>query len=166
MKKYRIIFILSIIAFVVFSCTPKWNNMEDIENSSIIHFPYILNGSLSLDDYSIVEAKGNKEQVNDNAVNNYGFTEGYILPTTPEQDNVIRSTFTDISTNEDYSIISNNCATTVQRSLNAVGINTSITRRETDAFISTSPKVYKPWLPSETFRAIRTNNPNGIYIKR
>lgn len=115
---------------------------------------------------STYNAEGNKQQVKDNEVNNYGFTEGYILPTTPEQDNIIRSTFTDISTNENYSIISNNCATTVQRSLNAVGINTSITRRETDAFISTPPKVYNSWLPSESFKAIRTNNSNGIYIKR
>ena len=55
MKKYRIIFILSIITFVVFSCTPKENNIENIENRSIIHFSYILNDSLSLDDYSTVE---------------------------------------------------------------------------------------------------------------
>jgi hypothetical protein len=115
---------------------------------------------------SAYNAEGNGKQVIDNEVNNYGFTEGYVLPTTPEQDNTIRSTFTDITTNESYNIVSNNCATTVQRSLNAVGINTSINRRETDSFVSTPPKVYNSWLPSETFRAIRTNNPNGIYIKR
>ena len=62
-------------------------------------------------------------------------------------------------------IISNNCATAVQKALNSVEINTTITRKETDSFVSTPSKVYNSWLPSEAFRAIRTNYSNGIYLR-
>jgi hypothetical protein len=113
-------------------------------------------------------AEGNKEQINDNTVNNYGFTEGYILPTTPEQDNTIRSTFTD-AVNQGYSLIDNQCSIAVQKGLNAAGIKTTVTSttqstRWGETFQST--RTYNPYLPSRAFNAIKVNNSNGFYINR
>jgi hypothetical protein len=117
---------------------------------------------------SSYNAEGNKEQINDNTVNNYGFTEGYILPTTPEQDNVIISTFTD-AVNQGYSLTDNQCSIAVQKGLNAVGIKTTATSttkstRWGETFQST--RAYNPYLPSRAFKAIINNNPNGSYIRR
>ena len=114
-------------------------------------------------------AKGSKEQISENAVNNYAFEEGYVIPTTPEQDNTIRETFTDISTNENYSLLSNNCATTVQRSLDAADIQTAVIsitipigRGETFQFT----KTYNSFIPGLLFKSMVKNNPKGTYIKR
>jgi RHS repeat-associated protein len=112
---------------------------------------------------SAYNSKGDKD---DKSINKYGFTEGYILATTPEQDATIRETFVGISQNEEYGIFSNNCATAVQRSLNAVGIKTSETKRMTDVMIGPSTKEVTPWLPSQAFKAIRNSNPNGTYIRK
>jgi hypothetical protein len=117
---------------------------------------------------STYNAKGNKEQINDNTVNNYGFTEGYILPTTPEQDKVIRSTFTD-AVNEGYSLTGNQCSIAVQKGLNAAGIKTTVTSttqstRWGETFQNT--RTYNPYFPSIAFGAIIRNNPNGYYIKK
>ena len=112
---------------------------------------------------SAYNSKGDKD---DKSVDKYGFTEGYTLATTPEQDFKIRETFIGISQNEEYGIFSNNCATAVQRSLGAVGIKTSETKRMTDVMIGPSTKEVTPWLPSQAFKAIMKSNPNGTYIRK
>jgi RHS repeat-associated protein len=122
---------------------------------------------------STYNAEGNKKQISDNTVNNYGFTEGYVFPTTPEQDNIIRNTFTDISQNENYSLgliqgsLPNQCANVTQRSLNAAGIKTTITVttgtiRWGEDFRRT--RTFQPYLPSEAYKAIVRNNSNGFKI--
>ncbi|WP_081795821.1 DUF6443 domain-containing protein [Bacteroides stercorirosoris] len=46
-----------------------------------------------------------------NSINGYGFSEGYIIPTTAKQDNMMRTTFENISQNEEYDLLGNNCST-------------------------------------------------------
>ncbi|WP_455496673.1 DUF6443 domain-containing protein [Coprobacter sp.] len=114
--------------------------------------------------YNIKGDKNDKE-----GSNKYGYTEGYTLPTTPEQDKVIAETFKYISANEEYGIISNNCATAVQKSLGAVGIDTEQKLR-IPANKSLGESGYtirlKPFVPSIAFKIIIRNNPQGIYITK
>jgi RHS repeat-associated protein len=120
-------------------------------------------------------AEGSKEQVANNQVNNYGFKEAFILPTTPEQDKAIREAFTNIANTENYGA-NNQCAQVVQKSLNAAGVQTSIPyvkttieytdRKHGDVFYKSVNAFRNPYWPSDTFRAIINNNPNGTLIKR
>ncbi|MCP9610508.1 RHS repeat domain-containing protein [Coprobacter tertius] len=110
--------------------------------------------------------EGDKE---DKHINSYGYIEGYILPTDKEQDKIIKEKFLDISVNEEYGIISNNCATVVQRSLNAAGIKTDqIQKIPANKFLGESSFTVRrnPFIPSIAFKTIMKNNMNGIYIKK
>ena len=110
-------------------------------------------------------SKGNKE---DKTINSYGFTEGYIIPTSTEQDNKMRDTFSNISRNEDYDIIINNCASAVQRSLNMGGIETRSLHTVPGGKVFGGYKaIYSnSYIPSEAFKVIKINNPNGKYITK
>ena len=110
-------------------------------------------------------SKGNKE---DKTINTYGFTEGYIIPTSTEQDNKMRDTFSNISRNEDYDIITNNCASAVQRSLNMGGIETRSLHTVPGGKVFGGYKaIYSnSYIPSEAFKVIKINNPNGKYITK
>ena len=110
-------------------------------------------------------SKGNKE---DKTINSYGFTEGYIIPTSTEQDNKMRDTFSNISRNEDYDIITNNCASAVQRSLNMGGIETGSLHTVPGGKVFGGYKaIYSnSYIPSEAFKVIKINNPNGKYITK
>ena len=110
-------------------------------------------------------SKGNKE---DKTINSYGFTEGYIIPTSTEQDNKMRDTFSNISRNEDYDIITNNCASAVQRSLNMGGIETRSLHTVPGGKVFGGYKaIYSnSYIPSEAFKVIKINNPNGKYITK
>ena len=55
------------------------------------------------------------------------YDNAYEIKTTPEQDKTIASKFKEISDNESYDFFVNNCATTVNRSLAAGGIEYPIT---------------------------------------
>jgi hypothetical protein len=123
---------------------------------------------------SKVNSKG-EDGKDDKSVNGYGFTEGYVIPTTAEQDNTIRTTFTDISKNEDYSLglidgkLPNHCTTVTQRSLTAAGIKTTITLttgtvRWGEDFRST--RTFQPYLPSQAYKAIKNNNSQGYSVYR
>ena len=78
--------------------------------------------------------------------------------------------------NEGYNLLKNQCANGVQKALNSVGIKTTTIHNfnystSSGAVFPMSPHYkYKaevnPFLPSSAFKAIRDNNPNGIYIKR
>lgn len=109
---------------------------------------------------------------NDENINSYGYSEGYILPTTAEQDNIARETFVSISENEEYSFNPfnpNQCATVTQKALNAAGIKTA---RNNIRIVQRQfrQKEYvidmKPYLPSRTFKSIIRYNPNGQLINR
>jgi RHS repeat-associated protein len=120
---------------------------------------------------SSYNAEGNKEQIMKNEVNNYGFKEAYILPTTSEQDKAIKEAFVNIANNENYSLgiksSANQCAIVTQRSLNAAGINTTEqVFHFYDGMTSTGFWTNEtPYMPNKAFRAIIRNNPNGTYLK-
>ena len=112
----------------------------------------------------------------DMSINTYGFSEGYMIPTSKEQDDIIRDTFISISKNESYDFFGNNCSTVVQKSLEAAGIIT-FTQKSTrhripsshylgeSSFIATI-STSRPVIPSVSFRAIIKNNPQGKMIYR
>ena len=108
------------------------------------------------------------------SINSYGFSEGYIIPTSAEQDSKIRNTFVEISQNEDYDIFGNNCSTVVQRSMEAAGIKTFDKNRISykipldygigESFISIVREKSRPILPSVSFKSIIKHNPQGKMI--
>ena len=112
----------------------------------------------------------------DMSINTYGFSEGYMIPTSKEQDDIIRDTFISISKNESYDFLGNNCSTVVQKSLEAAGIIT-FTQKSTrhripsshylgeSSFIATI-STSRPVIPSVSFRAIIKNNLQGKMIYR
>lgn len=109
----------------------------------------------------------NEKEILDNTVNNYGYNEAYILPTNSTQDNIIETEFRKNAKNG-YSLINNQCAQVVQKSLKAAGINTEEeVFRFYDSMINIGQMVKEaPYMPSSTFRTIRHNNPNGKYIQK
>ena len=110
----------------------------------------------------------------DSSINGYGFQKGYIIPATKEQDNTMRNTFIDISKNEEYSLLGNNCATGVRRTLEAAGIKT-YDDKEKVYHIPANPylgepsrdvkvKPLNPITPQAVFREIIKQNPSGRII--
>ena len=127
----------------------EWNSPQEFINS----------------DYNqgikVKEDKANPE------INAYGYQEGYVLPTTTEQDRIIEDKFID-SINQGYSLIGNHCSIAVQKSLNAVGIETrnpsiEIKNRQMGDVYSVR---INPYLPSNAYQAIKKNNPQGYVIKK
>ena len=106
------------------------------------------------------------------AINHYGFSEGYVIPTNMQQDEIMRQTFEDISKNEEYRLIGNNCVTTVQRAMEAAGLthyeqkvfNISINLgiRKLSVKVTTLP----PLIPAKAFKRIKESNPKGAMIYR
>ena len=122
---------------------------------------------------SIYNSDGSYEEIEHDRINGYGYTEGYILPTTPKEDKKIKYNFMK-AVNEGYNLLKNQCTNSVQKALNSVGVKTTTINKFN--YSTTSGAVYpmpphytvgvNPYLPSLAFKAIRDNNPNGIYIKR
>lgn len=86
----------------------------------------------------------------------------------------MRETFTGISKNEDYSLLGNNCVTTVQRTLEAVGLHSYIIKEVSYRVANRSlgESSYNVTVRSShslrlnsTFRAIIKNN-QEYYIHR
>ena len=110
------------------------------------------------------------------SINTYGFQEGYIIPATKEQDNIIRKTFIDISKNEKYNLFGNNCATGVRRALEAAGIKTYDDKERTyhipaNPYLGESSRDIKvkplsPIMPQTVFREIIKQNPLGRIVYR
>ena len=113
----------------------------------------------------------------DPSINSYGYAEGYVMPATPEQDAVMRETFTGISKNEEYDLMTNNCATAVQKTLESVGFQTfgdEMVRIPANHQLGESSytvnvkniRSIRPIVPSTSFHKIMTHNPQGVYVKR
>jgi hypothetical protein len=66
----------------------------------------------------------NKNSKDDKSMNNYGFTEGYQISSTPEQDETMRNSFSKAAKTK-YNLFNNNCATTVQKAMIEAGIPVS-----------------------------------------
>ena len=118
---------------------------------------------------SLYNSAGDKD---DKSINSYGFNEGYIIPTTREQDTEMRNTFVKISQNEEYDFLGNNCTTTVQRAMEGVGLKTYDMKARKipldygigDSYIIV--KNQRPIIPGDSFQSIIRFNPSGIYIQR
>ena len=114
----------------------------------------------------------------DDTVNNYGFKEGYQIPSTKEQDAIMRDTFTEISKTS-YNLLNNNCATGVQEVMLKAGLAISgesqpvytpmtttmgLINVVTDFKISVTNQINT--IPSTAFKAIMNVNPNGTYYHK
>ena len=110
-----------------------------------------------LSDYN---TKGDtKEQKRgDKMIAGYDFIEGYVIPTSAEQDKDASKEFIRISTEEEYHLLfpSNHCSTTVERALLAAGIDV----RRTDYIIDGSGRKTEikrlHILPTHAYKAIKT----------
>jgi hypothetical protein len=112
------------------------------------------------------QAGEGKERKENPEINAFGYSEGYVLPTTIEQDNVIRFTFTE-AVDQGYDLNDNQCSIAVQKSLNAVGIKTtttSTTRSYRWGEVLEKTRTYNPYLPSSAYNAIKVNNPQGYPV--
>ena len=104
---------------------------------------------------------------NDKNINHYGFSEGYIIPTSKKQDEKIRKTFIEISKKEQYDIFKNNCTTTVQRAMEAATLKTYDMKERKipvdygmgESYITI--KNQRPIIPGTSFRSIIKLNPDG-----
>ena len=119
-------------------------------------------------------SEGDKSDENSNS---YGYSEGYIISTTPKQDEIIRDEFISISQNESYDLLLNNCATAVHRSLVTGGVKAYQTynkratnilniKKNTSAFSLKSSKGNRSNIPSVAFQSIIVHNPKGKLINR
>ncbi|MBQ3605436.1 MAG: hypothetical protein II990_04200, partial [Muribaculaceae bacterium] len=107
---------------------------------------------------------------NDKNYANYDYESAYLIPTTTEQDNIIRTEFIKISKTEDYSInplAPNHCGTAVQRSLQKAGIKVTSERTipSNGTSIGKRNKV-TPFFPNDIYNTIKQNNPYGTEYKK
>ena len=114
------------------------------------------------------ERKQNQEEIN-----NFDYTEAYEIETTPEQDKKIAEKFAELVADEDYNLVSNNCAIVVQRCLRDNGLLPDATGSV--LFVPTNTGAYfnieKPHgivkRPNDAYNYIKKVNPNGtVYKKR
>lgn len=110
-------------------------------------------------------------------MNHFGFSEGFQIPATPEQDAVMRNDFTKIAETE-YNLFNNNCATAVQKVMIDAGIPVSKPTMEpvtipmptpgglVDVFNGYQMKCDIKMIPSSAFKSIMNWNPAGRYIHK
>lgn len=114
---------------------------------------------------------------NDKSKNHYGFSEGYLIKTTSQQDETIRNSFIK-SAEAGYNPVTNNCATAVQKALIDAEIPVSKPSWVPD-FIPIPTQFgivdgfngYKmncdiKIMPSSTFKSIIKWNPSGQYLHK
>ena len=109
-----------------------------------------------------------KEDLENGEVNGYGYQEGYMIPTSEEQDKIVREAFL-ATIDQGYSLIKNQCSMAVQKALNAAGLKTQVNYAYSPMgapALYSSNAQYNPYLPSVAYRTIVANNPNGIYFKK
>jgi hypothetical protein len=66
----------------------------------------------------------NKDSEDNKSVNHFGFSVGYQISSTPEQDETMRNSFSKTAKTE-YNLFNNNCATAVQKAMVEAGIPVS-----------------------------------------
>lgn len=112
--------------------------------------------------HSNYNREGSLEEIKNNEVSNYEFSEAIILPTTSKQDNEAVAQFL-LETNKSYDIGNNNCARAVGITLKSLGINVSFPSTISDSQgngpINISPL---PFLPNTLFRNLKTHYPNAL----
>ncbi len=113
----------------------------------------------------------------DKNVNSYGFSEGYQIETTPEQDETMRNSFSKTAKTE-YDFITNNCATAVQKAMIDADIPVSEPTIVPNYIPMSTPfgivdvlngckmKCDFNIVPSSAFQSIMKWNPKGSYIHK
>ncbi|MDE6099087.1 MAG: hypothetical protein K2G24_09390 [Muribaculaceae bacterium] len=111
----------------------------------------------------------------DKSKNNFGFTEGYLIFTTPEQDAIMRKSFSKTAKSE-YDLFNNNCATAVQKAMVEAGIPVSEPKMVPSYIPMSTPfgivdvingyhmECEFKTIPSFVFESIKEWNPSGVYI--
>ena len=94
---------------------------------------------------------GSPSDVEEDIVNNYGFPELFVLPTTPSQDQKVRETFRKEAQKRYSLVFSHQCANVVEKSLEAAGV-------KTEGHLS--------YFPNMLFENIKKSNPNGLLKTR
>ena len=119
----------------------------------------------------------NDNSKEDKSMNNYGFSEGYHIPTTPEQDAIMRDSFAKIA-NTKYNLVNNNCATAVQQVMIDAVIPVSEPTMEpttipmstpfglVDVFNGYKMKCDMSIIPQIAFESIMEWNRGGEYLHR
>lgn len=111
---------------------------------------------------------------NDRSKNHYGFTEGYQISTTPEQDAIMRNSFIE-KAKTTYTVLGNNCATTVQIVMFDADVpiaepKYSTTHVPANIYIGEPGyDIVKPNInpiPSVAFKSIIKVNPGGTYLHK
>ena len=107
--------------------------------------------------------EGTDKEVQQDNINNYGYKEAFVIPTTRKQDKEIRKKFLQ-ETCQSYNLVNRQCAQVVQRALEAGGIKT--TKLEYLYFDDSTPTEAVLYMPLSTFSAIRNNYSNGKIFNR
>ncbi len=107
-------------------------------------------------------SSGTKQQVRDNDVNNYGFPEGYLIPSSSEQDAKARDAFTK-ETTIPYRLLTHNCATAVEAALNAGGIETTYSVKQ--YYDSEGIVTVQPTMPAILYKTVMSRNPGKVIKK-
>ena len=121
-------------AMLIQNKSGKWQYFS--VNGNNVYISGSFSGGRKFNDLSVGEFKSPQDFLessynlkdNDKSIKTYGFSEGYIIPTTEEQNNIMRKTFIDISQNQSYGIAGNNCSTTVQKSMEVAELNVYYTK--------------------------------------
>ncbi len=133
----------------------NWDSPMDFLNSS----------------YNSKESENNKIDGN---INGYGYSEGYQIETTPKQDKIMRRSFEKTAQTE-YKLISNNCATAVQKAMFDAKIPVASSEYCTTvvpANIKLGESSFKVvtinfrTLPKFAFKSIIKYNPGGKHLKK
>lgn len=119
----------------------------------------------------------NENSKDDKSMNHFGFSEGYLISATPEQDATMRNSFSKTAKTE-YNLINNNCATAVQKAMVEAGIPVSKPTLAPSFIPMPTPsgivEVYNGYqmkcdvniVPSSAFQSIIQWNPTGSYIRK
>ena len=110
------------------------------------------------------------ESKDDKNFTHYDYETAYFIPTTEDQDKIIKEEFIRISTTEEFTIKlikPNHCGTTVQRSLHKAGINNfeDIETPSNGTFPGRRIKIM-PYFPNDIYNTIKNNNPHGKEYKK
>ncbi len=116
----------------------------------------------------------NDDSKDNKSMNHFGFSEGYQISTTPEQDAIMREKFKEMEQTS-YTPLGNNCATTVQSVMFEADLPVSSPKYEVIhipanrslgdiEYHIVRPNI-NPW-PSSAFKSIMKLNPGGIYYHK
>lgn len=111
----------------------------------------------------------------DKSMNHFGYSEGYQISSTPEQDETMRNSFSKTAKTE-YNLFNNNCATAVQKAMVEAGIPVSDSTMVPSFIPMSTPfgivdvlNGYKlecdiKMIPSSAFQSIMESNPSGLLL--